>query len=383
MTRVYHVMKKEFIQTFRDPRMVGIIFIAPLIQLFIFGYAITTDIKNVNLGILDRDNTPITRHVVEAFVESGYFTLAGSLSSDDALRQSLHEGTIDVALVFPENFAKDLEAGQQGVIQAIFDASDSNFAIVAGGYTQGIITKLSSDLIDGRIAQIRAMTSALGKTMPDSMPMVNPAMRVWYNPELLSVYYMVPGITCMLLMVVTMMLSGMAVTREREIGTIEQIIVSPIAGWELILGKLAPFGILGMIDVALIVTIGHLHFDVPFRGSIWLLFGSSGLFLFTTLGLGLFFSTISSTQQQAMFVNFMFMMPAILLSGFMFPIENMPDAIQYMTYLNPLRYFLVIVRGLFLKGIGVEELWFQLTALAVLGMTIFGIASARFSKRLA
>jgi len=194
---------------------------------------------------------------------------------------------------------------------------------------------------------------------------------------------MVPGVTCMLLLVVTMLLSGMALTREREIGTIEQLIVSPIASWELILGKLAPFGIMGIIDVALIVTMGSWHFNVPIHGSIPLLFAASALFLFSTLGLGLFFSSISATQQQAMFVIFIFIMPAILLSGFMFPIENMPDAVQYLTLLNPLRYFLEIVRGIFLKGTGVAELWPQLLTLAGFGMVIFYVASVKFSKRLA
>ena len=383
MTRVWHVMKKEFIQTFRDRRMVAIIFVAPLFQLFVFGYAVTTDIQNINLGVLDHDRSAISRQVVEAFVSSETFTLAGSLDNEQQLRRALKEGCIDVALVFPVDFSKRISRGEQAELQALYDAADSNFANIAGVYTQRIISTVSSELLNDQVIAMRAVAAAAGRRPPVTLPIVRGHTRIWYNPELLSVYTMVPGVTCMILLIITMMLTGMAVTREREIGTIEQIIVSPIASWELILGKLAPFGILGMIDVGLIVTVGNWHFGVPIHGSIGLLFFSSALFLFSTLGLGLFLSTISSTQQQAMFVNILFIMPAILLSGFMFPIENMPDSIQALTYLNPLRYFLVVVRGIFLKGVGVAELWPQMAALAAFGIVIFTLASLRFSKRLA
>ena len=383
MGRIYHVMKKEFIQTFRDRRMVGIIFIAPLFQLFIFGYAITTDIKNINLGLMDLDRSEASRQVVEAFLSSGYFSFAGELDSDDQTRQALYQGRIDVALVIPEDYSRRLIRGEPARLQALYDASDSNFAQIAGAYSQRIVMSQAMKIMDDRLTTMRATAAALGKSLPGSLPVVQPSLRIWYNPELRSVYYMVPGVTAMILLIITMLLTGMALTREREIGTIEQIIVSPISSWELILGKLAPFGILGMIDVALIVAAGTWHFDVPIRGSLVLLFFASALFLFSTLGLGLFFSSISSTQQQSMFVNFMFLMPAILLSGFMFPIENMPDVIQYLTYLNPLRYFLVVVRGIFLKGVGLAELWSQFVAMGVFGLTIFVLASLRFSKRLA
>jgi len=376
-------MIKEFIQTFRDKRMVMIIFIAPILQLIIFGYAVTTDVKNINLGVMDHDNSPSSRRLIESFERSGYFTFMGSLAGDKELRRQLFSGGLDMALVIPKNFSKGLERGDKVDIQAIFDASDSNFAQVAGGYTQRIILEYSQKAAKEKTDKIKTMAALADKNLSGALPGINPAIRVWYNPELRSDFYMVPGVTCMLLLVVTMLLSGMALTREREIGTIEQLIVSPIASWELILGKLAPFGIMGIIDVALIVTMGSWHFNVPIHGSIPLLFAASALFLFSTLGLGLFFSSISATQQQAMFVIFIFIMPAILLSGFMFPIENMPDAVQYLTLLNPLRYFLEIVRGIFLKGTGVAELWPQLLTLAGFGMVIFYVASVKFSKRLA
>lgn len=382
MTRVYHVMKKEFIQTFRDRRMVGLIFIAPIIQLFIFGYAVTTDIKNIEMGVIDLDKSPESRSLVESFTSSGYFNLTGAIGADDELRDLFHRGKIDMALVIPKDFSEKLSRREQASVQAIYDASDSNFAQNAIGYSQQIIALQSMNGINEMMQNLKALAIQFDRDMPGSLPMVKPAVRIWYNPELKSVYYMVPGVIVMLLMVVTIILTGMAVTREREIGTIEQVIVSPISSWELILGKILPFGILGMVDVFLILIVGTWHFDVPIRGSIALLFFSSALFLFSTLGLGLFFSTISSTQQQSMFVNFMFMLPAILLSGFMFPIENMPRVIQYLTYLNPLRYFLVVIRGIFLKGVGVAELWEQLLAMGIFGVAILVIASLGFSKRM-
>lgn len=376
-------MKKEFIQTFRDKRMVAIIFVVPIIQLFLFGYAVTTDVKNINIGLLDRDRSEQSRELLQNFLGSGYFTFQGTLDNDDQLQEALYKGLIDMALVVPANYSENLARGEQATVQALYDASDANFAQIAYAYTARVIESMSRDKINAQFENLRAMAAMSGFSPPDTLPSVNPQMRIWYNPELKSVFYMVPGVICMLLMIVTMILTGMAVTREREIGTIEQIVVSPIASWELILGKIAPFAILGFVDVGLIVSAGAFQFHVPIHGSIVLLFVASGLFLFTTLGLGLLFSTISTTQQQAMFVNFMFIMPAILLSGFMFPIENMPDLIQYITYLNPLRYFLIVIRGIFLKGNGLDILWPQLAALLVFGIIIFSLASARFSKRLA
>ena len=382
MTRVFYVMKKEFIQTFRDKRMVVMIFFVPLIQLFLFGYAVTTDVNNISLGVIDEDKSEISRRLVNSFISSGYFTFEKQITNDDEIKQFLYDGSIETALFIPADFSKKLLRGEETELQALFDASDSNLALIASGYTTQIVSSLSMKLLEDNASRINEFLYAMGKARQASFPKVEPDMRIWYNPELKSVYYMVPGVTCMILLIITMMLTGMAVIREKEIGTIEQIIVSPIEKWELILGKIAPFGILGMIDVTLIISAGVWHFNVPIRGSVILIFFSASLFLFTTLGLGLFFSTISKTQQQAMFVSFMFINPAILLSGFMFPIENMPDSIQYLTYLNPLRYFLKVIRGIFLKGNGFIELLPQLAALAVFGIIIFTMASAKFSKRL-
>ncbi len=382
MDRVFFVMKKEFIQTFRDKRMIAIIFIAPIIQLFIFGYAVTTEVENVNVGLLNYDEGPYTRRIVEAFTGSGYFTLVGSLDNDDQLRRSLRDATIDMALVIPADFERKVSRGTPVSIQAVFDGSDSNSAQIAGSYTEQIIGSISRDLLLKRLTMQKTFATQTGMGAGMSPPQINPQVRVWYNPDLKSANYMVPGVVALLLLVVTILLTGMAITREKEIGTLEQIMVSPISRWQLILGKLLPFAILGFVDVFLIVTAARWHFGVPFRGSLLLLLGSSGLFLFSTLGLGLFFSAFSSTQQQAMFITFMFLMPAILLSGFMFPIENMPQPVQYLTYLNPLRYFLVVIRGIFLKGNGIDVLWPQLASMAIFGVAIFTLASRLFTKRL-
>lgn len=380
MTRVWHMAKKEIIQTFRDKRMFGVLFFAPVFQLFIFGYAATTDVRHINLAVLDLDRSAASRRLVEAFAASGYFTLAGSLEGDADLENAVVRGLADVAIVIPADYERRLARGEKVDVQAIFDASDSNFAQVAAGYSRGIMTRIAADATGAHLGRLRALAVAQGLT-PAPMPSLDVRPRVWFNPELKSVFYMVPGVICMLLMIVTMMLSALAITREREIGTIEQVIVSPIAPWELILGKLAPFAVLGLVNVALIMTIAVWHFHVPIRGSIALIYGASGLFLFSTLGIGLFLSSISTTQQQAMFVSFMFIMPAILLSGFMFPIENMPRAVQILTYANPLRYFLEVIRGVFLKGNGVDVLWPQLAALGVFGVAIFTLAGATFTKR--
>lgn len=382
MSRIFHVMKKEFIQTFRDRRMVGLIFIAPLFQLIMFGYAATTDIRNINIGVMDRSRSLSSRELVRAFTSSDYFILARDLAGEDDLKDALARGKIDVALVIPSDYETRLSRGEQADVQFVFDGADSNFAQISAAYAMRIVESKSRILLAAQIERLRSLALAQGRAAPDSSPGLQSALRVWYNPELVSAYSMVPGVITMLLMIVPMILTGMAVTRERELGTIEQVIISPIASWELIMGKLLPFAVLGFIDVGLIVGAAVFLFEVPVRGSLLLLFFASGLFLFTTLGLGLFFSTISRTQQQAMFVNFMFMQPAVLLSGFMFPIENMPEAIQYLTYLNPMRYFLVIIRGIFLKGNGIEVLWPQLVPLAVIGIAIISAASLRFRRSL-
>lgn len=380
MKRIFYLTKKEFIQTFRDKRMIGLIFIAPVLQLVLFGFAVTLDVNNAYFAVWDQDRSIDSRQLIQAFSNTGNLKLVGSVEGRSEIDRFFREGQGDMILIIPPDFAKRLAAGKSTEVQGLFDGSDSNYASLVSNYASGIIARFNQEKLGETAFRLSAR---LGRQIPlgQGAP-VSPSVRVWYNPDLKSSVFMVPAVVCMLLMIITIILTTLAITKEKEIGTIEHLIVTPIKPYQLIMGKMLPFAIIGFVDVTLIVIAAQLLFDVPFRGSIALLYLGSLVFLFATLGLGLFFSTISKTQQQAMFMTFMFTMPAVLLSGFMFPINNMPEAIQLFTYINPLRYFLVIVRGIFLKGTGLDTLWPQFAALAALGLTIFSLAVSRFNKTL-
>jgi len=376
MGRILHIARKEFIQTFRDRRMFGIIFIAPIIQLFLFGYAVTTDVTNLNLAVMDQDHSAASRSLSDAVFQSGYFVQAGSADSERDIEAALVHGLADVVLVIPPDFAKHLDRGETSVIQLLVDGAESNSGTVAAGYLGKIMAAFAQGLIGERMVQISVKTGGAGRPLP----IVNPQTRFRYNPDLKSSFYMVPAVLAMILMIITMLLTSLAITREREIGTIEQLVVTPIKPWQLLAGKMLPFTVIGLVDVTLILMVAAGHFHLPMAGSMPLLYLAALIFLGTTLGLGLLISTISHTQQQAIFVSLMIMMPAILLSGFMFPIANMPEAIQWLTYANPLRYFLVIVRDVILKGNDFMILAPQFGALLILGVLVFGLAVARFHK---
>jgi ABC-2 type transport system permease protein len=376
MGRILHVARKEFIQTFRDPRMFGLIFLAPIIQLFLFGYAVTTDVNNITLAVMDRDRSVASRDVVRAVLNSGYFTLVGSVDTDEQITRALVDTRADVVLVFPERFSDRLDRGESAPLQVLLDGSESNSSGVAVGYIQKILVTYGRGQIDTRMDRLSGSTGS-GKR-PE--PWINPEIRYLYNPELKSSWYMVPGVLGMILLVITMLLTSLAITREREIGTMEQLVVTPIKPWQLLAGKMIPFAIVGVIDVTLILVVGVGHFRLPMVGSIGLLYFAAVIFLFTTLGMGLLISTLSQTQQQAIFLSLMVMMPSVLLSGLMFPIDNMPEPVQWLTYLNPLRYFLVIVRGVILKGNGMLILAPQFFMLFTVGATVFTLAVARFHK---
>jgi len=380
MIRILYLIKKEFIQTFRDRRMVGLIFIAPVFQLVIFGFAVTMDVEHIYLAVWDRDRSQQSRELVRSFVNSGYFEYKRTIDGQRDIEAFFLEDRGDAVLVIPPGFSKDLARVRTASLQVIIDGTNSNYATIVSGYVDGIVTTFVQKSLKSMVNLMRAQVPEAAGAV--SLPILNPEIRVWYNPNLESSVFMVPGVICLLLMVITALLTSLAVIREREIGTIEHIIVTPIKPYQFILGKIAPFAIIGFIDVFLIILVGTYLFEVPVRGSVPLLLVASALFLFTTLGLGLFFSTISHTQQQAMFVTFMFLMPAVLLSGFFYPISNMPTIFQWLTYANPLRYFLVIIRGIFLKGNGIDVLMDQFVALAVFGVVIFGLSSLRFQKRL-
>lgn len=371
MRRVLEVVKKELIELRADPRLFGIVIIAPLIQLGVLGYAATTDVRDVPIVIVDADRSSESRELVSRFEGSANFVIVGLEGSTDAIDPWLERGDAWMAVSIPADYGQRVRSGQRVSLQLVADGTDSNSTNVALGYARSLIGGYAQDLLIQRLPGARVE------------PLVSAEVRVWFNPELESRDFMIPGIVALLLLVVTTNLSAMAIVRERELGTLEQLNVTPIARWELIVGKLLPYAAIGLLDVVLVLIVALYWFEVPMRGSLPLLFASSAIYLLTTLGLGLFISTISNTQQQAMMTTtFFFLMPMIYLSGFIFPIENMPGWIQPFTYLIPLRYFLVILRGLFLKGVGLETFWPQLAALTIWGVAVLGLATLRSSKRL-
>jgi drug efflux transport system permease protein len=364
MRRIAFLVWKELIELRRDPRLFAVVIVAPIVQLFALGYAATTDVRDVPLVVADADRSLQSRELMRRFDASGTFTLVSVVSDAAEAGRYLEDGRAWMVLAIPQGFGEAIVAGRPETLQLVADGSDSNSAGVSLGYANRLLMEYA-----------RETGQPTGAT-------IEPRVRVWFNPRLESRDFMIPGIVALLLLVITTNLSSMAIVRERELGTLEQLNVTPLRGLELIVGKLLPYGLVGLIDVALVLTVATLWFQVPLRGSVLLLFALTGVYLISTLGLGLFVSTISSTQQQAMMTTtFLFFMPMVYLSGFIFPIENMPAAIQPVTYLIPLRYFLVILRSIFLKGVGLETFWPEALALTGWGVGILTLALARSSKR--
>ncbi len=376
LRRILHLMRKEVLELKQDPRLFGVVIIAPILQLTVLGYAATTDVKDVPIVIVDADRSTASRDLVHRFEASANFKIVGMPGSTNEIDRYLDRGDAWMALSIPAHFGQAIGSGRGATLQIAADGTDSNSTTVALGYAQTLIAGYGQDLAAESI-RLRPDTT------PAPVALVRPEIRVWFNPRLESRDFMIPGIVALLLLVVTTNLSAMAIVREKEVGTLEQLSVTPLARWELITGKLLPYAAIGIIDVVLVLVVAINWFEVPMRGSIPLLFGMCLIYLLSTLGLGLFVSTISQTQQQAMMTSiFFFLMPMIYLSGFIFPIENMPAWIQPFTYLIPLRYFLVIVRGIFLKGVGLEVLWPQALALFTWGAVVLTLATLRSSKRL-
>ncbi|MCC6393492.1 MAG: ABC transporter permease [Bryobacterales bacterium] len=373
--RIKHMLIKEFIQIFRDPRMKGVIFMMPVIQLFVFGYAVTTDVKNIPTLVYDLDNSAASRELVSRFLKSGYFDVIEYTEQDSRVRHLMDRGKVGAVLRINKGFESDLRGGKTAQLQLIVDGTDSNTAGIVLNYSSKIAGQFSNNVL------VERLTRAAGQSAGASR--VELETRAWFNENLESRNFYVPGVIAIIVMLITLMLTSMAVVREKEIGTMEQIMVTPITSAEFILGKTAPFALIGFADVILITVLGVFWFGVPIRGSLPLLFAATALYLLTTLAIGLFISTVSQTQQQAMMSTFFFYFPAVLLSGFMFPIANMPVVVQWLTYLNPLRYFLVIIRGVFLKGVGPDVLWPRILALAVMGGVALWLAARRFKKTLA
>ena len=375
MDIIFHFIKKEFLQFKRDPKMFALILIAPVIQLIFLGYAATLDVKNINTAVLDFSRSAESREFIRKFSETEYFQIDKYVTGYDELENLIDNGEILLGLIIHPNFEKNIYRNEPAKVQAVFEGSDGNTAGIAAGYLQSIVRDYASEIILNTQARTGKKFAAI--------PSVDAETRVWYNPEMKTRNFMVPGIVGLLLMIITLILTSLAIVKEKEIGTMEQLIVTPIKPHQLIIGKLVPFTIVGMASVVIVLTAMKFIFGIGVRGSATFLFVSTFIYVLSLLGFGLFISTISKTQQQAMMLSiFVVMLPMIYLSGFAFPIENMPKIIQYVTYIIPLRYFITIIRGIILKGIGFAELWDELLILFMMGISILYLSSLRFKKRL-
>jgi ABC-2 type transport system permease protein len=372
--RIHHMLVKEFIQVFRDPRMLIALFVVPGLQVLIIGYAVSFDVRHVRTAIYDLDNSAASRDLTARFIRSGYFDVVATIGDDQSAREVLDRGDVTAILRFNHGFAEDLRAGRQVPLQVLIDGTDSNAGTIALSYAVKIATAYSNQVAAERAERLVGPAGRTGRAKLRT--------RAWFNENLESRDFFVPGVLVIVVALSSLFLTCMAVVREKEIGTMEQIMVTPITPTEFILGKTVPFALIGLVDVLLVTLLGAFWFEVPIRGHLPLLLLSTLLFLLSTLGVGLMISTFSETQQQAMMAAFSCFLPAMLLSGFAFPIANMPEPVQWLTLVNPIRYFLVIVRSIFLKGVGIEVLWPQMLPLLVMGVVTLFLAVRRFYKTL-
>jgi ABC-2 type transport system permease protein len=380
MSVLPYVIRKEFLQLRRDRKMLPIVLIAPVFQLILLGYAANLDVRSIPTALFDRDKTEASRELAAEFYAGGYFQRSATVSNPAEAEQLLLSDETDAVLSVPTGFEADLRAGRPVELQLLVDGTNSTVGTAAQNYSRAVVDRFARS----RQRAQQAAGGAQGGSAPGGGPPIEVRSRVFYNPQLESRNFFVPGLLALLLMIITMLLSSLAIVKEKEIGTLEQLNVTPIRPRELIVGKLIPFIIIGFIDVLLVLLVSQVLFGVPFRGSLLLLLCAAALFLGTTLGLGLLISTVSSNQQQAMMTSVFFVMiPMLFLSGFAFPIESMPTVVQWVTYVLPLRYFFTIIRGVFLKGAGLAVLWDELLILLLFGVGILSLAAARFRKRAA
>ena len=353
----------------------------PIIQLTLFGFAVNLDVDRVPMGWFDGDRTPASRELLSGFEGSGRFRVVAVPATDTEAQQLLDAGKIQAVVRVLPGFARDLHRGHTANVEVLIDGTNSNTASLVSSYASEIVNRFASVVSE---QQVNTRLLMGGRSIPAAirLPGVQTSARIWFNPDLRSRFYFVPGVLVSILMIVTISLTALAIVREKEIGTMEQLMVSPLRPIELMLGKILPFVLVGIVQVFLVVGAALLVFRVPFRGNALLLLACAFLYLMTTLGAGLFISTISRTQHQAFMTMFFFVAPAFILSGFAFPIQNMPVLVQYLTYLDPLRYFMQIVRGIFLKGTGFSILWPQMLALGVYGIGVIALSAIRFRKTL-
>jgi len=371
LNRIIALLKKEFGQLFKDKRLLPIVFIAPVLQLTFLGFAASLDVKNISMVVCDLDKSAQSRSFIQRFTNSGYFTIEYATDDYNAIQKYIDDNKVNMALVIPQRFGDFVLRNEPAKIQVILDGSEGNTAAISMGYVNQIIigasTQILTEVLGGRAISGR----------------VDAQIRAWYNPSLTSRNFMVPGVLVLILLITTTNLTAMAIVKEKEVGTLEQIMVTPIKPYELIIGKLIPFTLIGMANVCVVLTVMVFGFGIAIKGSVLLLFVLSGTFLMTSLGVGLFVSTISRTQQQAMMTAIFFvMMPMMYISGFVFPIENMPAPLQYLSLCIPMRYYLIIIRSIILKGVGFSTLWQQAAMLIVMGLAILVASVLRFHKKL-
>ena len=373
-SRLVPIIRKEFIHIIRDPRTLIVMFVMPLMQLILLGYAATSDVRNIPLAVLDQSRTSQSRHLIDSFVESGQFSMARMAGSERELAQLVDAGTVRAGLIIPPTYAADLVGGRGAQAAFVLDGSDPSVASSA----------LSSARLIGQVEATNVQQQTLARRGGGGAMLLplEVRTRVWYNPDMLSAVFMVPGLIGLLLQMQSQLLTSSAIVRERERGTIEQLIVTPIRPIELVVGKILPYAVLALLITIEVLVIGTFWFGVPIKGSIVLLLGISCLFLLSNLSIGLFISTVAHTQQEAMLLTFLMLLPSVFLSGYIFPIAAMPQALQIVSGIIPLTYFLVVVRGIVIKGVGVPALMPQITALAIFGAVLIVLAATRFRKRL-
>ena len=383
--RIGVMLRKEFYQVWREPRMRFLLFLPPLIQLVVFGYAVTLDVDHARIGWMDMDHTPESRALRARFEGSGRFDVTAIAENEQDVQRLLDRSEVHAVVAVLPGFARDLAQRRTAQVQVLLDGTNSNTASLVSAYAGQVINEFAADVSPAQRKNqqtINLMIRGPGMPMRPALGQVTSGTRVWFNPDLRSRNYFVPGVAANILLMVTLMLTAQAIIREKEIGTMEQLMVTPLRPIELMLGKTIPFAVVGMVNMVMVTVAAILIFRIPFRGNFLLLMFCAALFLMTALGAGLFLSTISRTQQQANMGSFFFTTPSFMLSGFTFPIRNMPVAVQYLTYLNPLRYFMEIVRGVFIKGVGVTVLWPQMLVLTVFGATVLTLSAVRFHKTL-
>lgn len=373
-SRLVSLIRKEFIQIIRDPRTLILVLIIPVMQLFLLGYAATNDVRNIPLAVFDQDRGPAARDLLDAYRAADYFNLEFDVDSEEELRQLIDNGHARAGLIISPDYGKRVQSNEVAHVVFVLDGSDPTSASTALSAAQLIGQSKATELLVDRQA-------SSGRSMAISLPLVVHT-QVWYNPDLVSSYFMIPGVIGTILFALTSILTATAIVRERERGTIEQLIVTPIRSWELVVGKLVPYVLLALFNAFEILAIGAYWFKVPVRGDLGLIFLYSSIFLMTSLGIGLLASTLANTQQEAMLTVWMILLPSLFLSGFFFPLEAMPKVLQWISYAMPLRYYLVIIRSLLIKGVGLAALRQELLALVIFGIAIMSIAAMRFRKRL-